>query len=639
MKKAVRIGCYSAFWGDSMFAASQLINMDNPPDYIVADYLAEVTMGILARSRSGKSSAGSGEGGYVKEFVDRVYAPNAQRIADRNIKIITNAGGLHPMAAKAAIEQAARDADVEPPIVAAIFGDDLIDMSTGKLSDTLQIALKTSSITPFSYLNGSSDDSDKWPSQDKKILSINAYMGSFPIAAALAQSAQIIITGRVVDSALVVGPLIHEYNWNSTQYDLLAAASLAGHIIECGCHTTGGNFTDWKLSAFSDHGGWANMGYPIVEFNPDGTFYVTKPPKTGGLVTVGTVTEQMVYEVLDPGSYLLPDVILDMRAVTVTQVSKDVVLVAGAKGREPTPYLKTSGVYVDGYKLSGELMIGGVESYEKAKHVGQSIITRVSSMLKKLGMGDFTDYCIECLGSEHTYGKHSVARNTRETILRVTVKHENKMALQLFAREMAPAATCMAPGITGAGSGRPSASPSMAHFSALIPKSMMPAQVCIGSSCSTFSIPYGTVALAKQSVKAPVLAEVQKLEENATRMSFAGQELAKVPLLYLCYARSGDKGDTCNIGVVSRKPEYYPWLVSVLTSDKVKDYMSHLVEGSVERFLLPGSHSLNFVCTKALGGGGLQSLRIDRQGKTYGQMILTMEVEVPRKWANQAPKL
>jgi hypothetical protein len=197
---------------------------------------------------------------------------------------------------------------------------------------------------------------------------------------------------------------MHEFGWSYNDYDLLAAGSLAGHIIECGCHATGGNFTDWKLSATSPYGGWSNMGYPIVDVKPDGSFIVTKPPKTGGLVSVGTVTEQMVYEVLDPGSYLLPDVTLDMRHATVTEIGRDMVKVAGAKGRKPSPYLKTSGVYIDGFKITGELMIGGTESAQKARYVGNAIISRVNAALKGMGLSTYTDYCIECLGAEETYG-------------------------------------------------------------------------------------------------------------------------------------------------------------------------------------------------------------------------------------------
>ncbi|KAJ3220255.1 hypothetical protein HDU67_003270 [Dinochytrium kinnereticum] len=400
-EKGVRIGCYSAFWGDSISAAGQFFAMDNPPEFVVADYLAEVTMGILAKSRRA-AKGGAGKGGYVQEFVDRVYVPNAAKIAKKKIRIITNAGGLDPLALKAAIEKAADEAGVHPrPKVGAVFGDDLLQPENWKTLEELKIR---GGITSFSHVENNEADAEKWPADAKSIISLNAYMGCEPIVEALNAGCDIVVTGRVVDSALVLAPLIHKYKWPMNAFDLLAAGSLAGHVIECGCHATGGNFTDWKLSAFSKNGGWSNMGYPIVEVFNNGEFLVSKVPNTGGLVSFGTVTEQILYEVLDPGAYILPDVIADLRMVEVREVGTDLVRVSGVKGRAPTPFLKTSGVYADGYKMTGELLIGGTEAKKKAEMVGRSIIAKVSGILKKLGMEDFKAYEIECLGSEHTYG-------------------------------------------------------------------------------------------------------------------------------------------------------------------------------------------------------------------------------------------
>ncbi|KAI9342500.1 hypothetical protein DFJ73DRAFT_661552 [Zopfochytrium polystomum] len=623
----VRIGCYSAFWGDSALAASQLIQMDNPPDYVVADYLAEVTMGILARSKVAGSSKKPKGVGFVKEFVDQVYTPNAQTIADKRITLITNAGGLDPVAAKLAIEAAAKAADISPlPVVAAVYGDDLL---AGDAAKEIQRLRQAGEVKPFGHLDESSDgEVEKWPEGKKPILSVNIYMGCEAIVKALNAGANIIVTGRVVDSAIVVAPLIHRFGWRADAWDLLAAGSLAGHIIECGCHATGGNFTDWRLSAFTDGGGWSNMGYPIVEVSADGSFVVTKPPNTGGLVSVHTVTEQMIYEVLDPGSYLLPDVTLDMRYVSLKQVGPNRVLVQGAKGRPPTPYLKTSGVFVDGYKMSGELLIGGEESAHKAKAVGEAIVKRVRSVYERLGIEDFRDYLIECLGSEQIYGPHGRGSSTRETVLRMTVHHDNKMGLLVFARETAPAATCMAPGITGGGSGRPSPAPNLNHFSLLVPRGSFPAYVEVGPDAKALTVPYSNVVDPNAIRPPPLAVQVPRfvLSEPTT----------KVPLIWLCLGRSGDKGDTANIGVIARRPEYYPFIASVVTTEKVKEYMKHLVRGRVERYLAPGSYCLNFVCLKALGGGGLTSLRIDRQGKTYAQVLLSMTVDAPASF-NLAP--
>ncbi|KAJ3322519.1 hypothetical protein HDU76_013851 [Blyttiomyces sp. JEL0837] len=605
-QQGVRVGCYSAFWGDSAVAAGQLITMENPPKYIVADYLAEVTMGILARSRgpAGKSTnpkGGAGRGGFVKEFVDRVYTPHAQTISEKKITLITNAGGLDPVAAKEAIASAAKEAGLEVlPVVAAVFGDDLLS-GTGK--GELEKLIKGRKLAPFSHIVGPDSDpkdSESWPANPKGIISCNVYLGAEGIFQALQAGANIIVTGRVVDSALVLGPLRHEFGWSPTSWDQLASASLAGHIIECGCHATGGNFTDWKLSAFSENGGWTNMGYPIVEVFKDGSFNVSKPPRTGGLVSVGTVTEQMVYEVLDPGSYLLPDVTLDLRYVQLKQLGPNLVHVSGARGRPPPPSLKTSG---------------------KANATGEAIIKRVNQILKQFGNDELKDYLIETLGAEYTYGPNSKMTQTRETVLRITAKHPDKMGLMILARETAPAATCMAPGITGGGAGRATPSPSLNHFSVLVPKSSFPSLMVVGNQTEPKRCEYTAPSDENAYLPPPLSWQPTNHLPSAT--------LVKAKLIDICYGRSGDKGDTCNIGIIARKPEFYPWLVRNLTADTVARYMKHLVHGVVKRYELPGSYSLNFVCTRALGGGGLTSLRIDRQGKTYAQMLLTMELEVP----------
>ncbi|KAJ3017864.1 UNVERIFIED_CONTAM: hypothetical protein HDU68_011441, partial [Siphonaria sp. JEL0065] len=636
------------FWGDSALAASQLVNMENPPEYIVADYLAEVTMGILARQSKGS------KGGFISEFVDQVYIKNATTIAKKKIKIITNAGGLDPVACKTAIETAAAKIfskdPTQIPIVAAVFGDDIWTDKTRR--SVLEKSITTNIWSPFGHLGSCDVNREEWPKgKEKDILSVNVYLvcsytnaledanwlfkGVSGIIQALKSNATIIVTGRVVDSALVLAPLMHEFNWSPTDYNLLAAGSLAGHIIECGCHATGGNFTDWRLSANSPNGGWSNMGYPIVEVEKDGSFIVTKPPKTGGLVSIGTVSEQMIYEVLDPAGYMLPDVVLDMTAVRISQVGVDRVLVTGARGRAPSAFLKTSGVYVDGFKMSGELVVGGAESAEKGRHVGEAILRRVGGVLKKLGQEDFTDSNIECLGAEHTYGPHGKASRTRETVLRITVCHQSKIGLALFAREVPAAATCMAPGITGFGSGRPSPSPNLRHFSVLVPKNLFPNLVSVGlnGTVQVVQDDERVVADSQKSTKGkPASLAVTSSPTNNNNNGTNTKKFVRVRLIELCYGRSGDKGDSANIGLIAREPKYYPHLVQTVTAERVKAHMRHLIQGSVERYELPGSFGLNFVCTKALGGGGLSSLRIDRQGKTYGQMLLQMKVEVPESW-------
>ncbi|RIA83901.1 hypothetical protein C1645_833105 [Glomus cerebriforme] len=622
--KPVRIGCYSAFWGDSVSAASQLVKKEKENlDYLVGDYLAEVTMGILASRRTSSEKSklgGAGEGGYIAEFVTFVIKRLLPDLVKYNIKVITNAGGLDPLACKQAIEKAIKESGIESDklTVAAITGDDILNQ--------VDEFKQKREIHDFMHIIGNESDLENLPSEENQIISLNAYLGAIPIAKALDSGANIVVTGRCVDSALVVGPLIHEFKWNPHKdWDKLASGSLAGHIIECGCQATGGNFTDWEESAFSDHNGWINMGYPIVECFENGDFFVTKSKETGGIVTTATVGEQMLYEILDPGSYILPDVVLDLRNVRLIQVGKDKVLVTGAKGRPPTEYLKVSGIYLDGYKMTGSLLIGGIDAWKKASTVGFSIIMKTNIILNQLGMKTFRDVNIEPLGAEHTYGPHAKAHDTREVILNITVHHDDPQALKIFGMELAPAATCMAPGITGSGSGRPRPSPCLVHFSYLIPKCVISAHLIVGHS-ETEPIPFEGPTNNNSIITPPLPENLNDDFESETGGTI------KVPLIRLAWGRSGDKGDTCNIGIIARESKYYPLLKKTLTEKVVKDYMAHLCKGRVKRYELPGCNGLNFVLTKSLGGGGLSSLNIDKQGKTYAQMLLSFGVDVPSNW-------
>jgi len=628
--RPVRIGCYSAFWGDTTTAAVQLVKHEGKNlDYLVADYLAEITMGILALRRKRRLLTGKPEKGvdYIAEFLTLVLKRILPDVAKNGTKVITNAGALDPVACKEAIEAMLDKMGIQGVKVAAVMGDDVL---ADKEEQTLS---SFEGVHPFSSISSVNHqlDADRLPAQDEPIVSLNAYLGSKAVAAALDEGAQIVVTGRVVDSALVVGPLMHEYGWKegSTEnyLDLLASASLAGHIIECGCHSTGGNFTDWHLVAQSPYGGYANMGYPIVEFARDGTFVVTKPEKTGGLVSVGTVSEQILYEILDPSLYLLPDVILDMRTVQLKQVGNNRVLVSGAKGIKPTPFLKCSGIFLDGWKVSVQIVIGGLEAKKKALAVGEAIIKRVQGLYKQMGMADFRSYNIEPLGGESLYGPHSKADDTREVVLRITAHHDDPKALALVPLETIPSATCMAPGITGSASGRPKPVPNMVHFPLLIPKSQVSTQYVVGKGGEIKSSNWGEWdAQASYSQPSPVAAVSEPV---------LSEPLVKTRLVNVAYGRSGDKGDVCNIGIISRDPKYMPYIKRSITEKAVADYMKHLCKGTVTRFELVGPNAFNFVLTHSLGGGGLSSLLIDRQGKTYAQLCLSgLEVEIPASMAS-----
>lgn len=588
----IRIGCASAFWGDTNTAAQQLVEKGNI-DFLVFDYLAEITMSILAAKRLRDPAAG-----YANDFVDHVMAPLMPELKRRGIRIVANAGGVNPLACKAALEAAAAAAGVTFK-VGVVLGDDLLPRRG-----------------EFAACRGL-DDGAAMPAT---LVSMNAYLGALPIARALDDGAEIVITGRCVDSAVVLGPLMHAFGWAADDYDKLAAGSLAGHIIECGAQCTGGNFTDWETV----RDGYSDMGFPIVEVAPDGGFVVTKPAGTGGRVTVPTVLEQMLYEIGDPRAYLLPDVVCDFTGVTLSELGEDRVGVRGARGRAPTETYKVSATYPAGMRCAALFMVGGIDAARKGRASASAVVDKVRRQLLTAGWGDFTGVDIHCIGAEESYGPHARAgaAATREVVVKIAVQHVNPKALKLFSREIAQAATGMAPGFTGYfGGGRPEPHMVPRLFSTLVPKPQVPVEVVVGEARHAVQIPAGV------PYEPPAAEPVHAAE--------APVDAVEVPLIRLAWARSGDKGDHANIGVAARRPEWLPYIAAALTPAAVARYFAHVLrdgdQGRVERWTLPGTHSLNFLLHHALGGGGAASLRTDPQGKAFAQMLLDHPIAVPRR--------
>jgi hypothetical protein len=588
-KKTVRVGCHSGFWGDTETAAVQLVRHGNV-DYLVSDYLAEVTMSIMAAQKLRNPQAG-----YATDFVTAVMGPLAREIAEKKIKVVTNAGGVNPQACREAVLKACEAAGVTLK-VAVVTGDDILP----RVAEFRAAGVR---------------EMDTGAELPAKIASMNAYLGGFPIARALDEGADVVITGRCVDSAVTLGALIHAFGWGMDDHDRLAAGTLCGHIIECGAQCNGGNFTDWRLVPDYD-----NMGFPVAEVEADGAFVLGKPDGTGGLITTATVAEQMLYEIGDPRAYIVPDVVCDFTGATYEQVGKDRVRVAGAKGRPATDTYKVSTTWPDGFKFSSIFMLGGREAAAKGRHSAEAIIKKTRRLFAERGLPDYREVSIEVIGSEATYGPHSRAGEAREVVVKIAARHDQKEALSLLGREIAPMATGGVVGMAGSfGAGRVSPSPVIRMFSCLVPKSMVPVTVEVD----------GRAIPMQEGARSGGFTAASLPVERPAAVSSPVGDSATVPLIALAYGRSGDKGDNANIGIFARKAEYEPILDSEVTEDAVAKYFAHRINGKVSRWRLPGIHGFNFLLRQALGGGGMASLKADPLAKAFAQMLLDMPVRVP----------
>jgi hypothetical protein len=587
-QRLVRIGGASGFWGDSATAAPQLM-AEGRLDYISFDYLAEVTMSLLAGARAKDPAAG-----YAADFVTSAMASILPGLSRRRVRVLSNAGGVNPQACAAALHALAAKAGVTLRI-AVVEGDDVMTLLPSL--DPPPAEMSTGAALPSA------------------ISSANAYLGAFPVAAALKAGADVVITGRCVDSALALGALIHEFGWDADDLNELAAGSLVGHILECGAQATGGLHTDWRRVP-----GWENIGYPIAECRSDGSFLVTKPKGTGGLIDVACVAEQMLYEVGDPGRYVLPDVTCDFRGVTIQQADEKHVEVRGAIGHAAPSHYKCSLTHRDGWRASAILTIIGREAADKARRTGEALLVRADRMLRERSLPPIRAHDLQIVGTESAYGPHAQSQGCREVVMRLVVEADDPRSLDVIGREIAQTGTSWATGTTQAlFPGRPKAAPIIRMFSCLVPKEKVRAKISMDGREIEFSQPSSTSAPAP-SEPVPPMPDLEA--EGPERM---------VPLIEIAYARSGDKGDTVNIGVIARRPELLPVIRRELTAAHVACYFAHYVKGAVTRYDVPGIHAVNFVLESALGGGGMASMRLDPLAKSFAQMLLDMPIAVPQR--------
>jgi hypothetical protein len=447
--KTIRIANGAGFLGDWLDAPRRLVERATV-DYLTIEHLAELTMSILARQREKDARAG-----YAEDFLDILRSLVPALESQPQLKIVANSGGMNPRACTVGAARILKDAGLQDTTVGCVTGDDLLPRMDELLAAGCQ----------FANLDTAESLQSRVQNPNSEIVSANAYLGSRPIADALAAGARIVITGRVADASLTVGPAMHEFGWRWDDWNKLAAASVAGHLIECGAQVTGGYSVNWQDCELAD------VGYPIAELSDDGTAVITKPAGTGGAVTRRTVVEQLVYEIGDPQHYLTPDVDCDFTAVQVEDLGHDRVQVRGATGRPATATFKVSLAYRDGWMASGMLLVYGPDCREKAEACGRIILERC-----KLAGFDLARTNVELLG----YGGGMPGawfwrkyQPPGELVLRVAAHDSRREAIECFVRQFAPLITSGPGGLAGYATGRPQVRPVFAYWPTLVPKALV----------------------------------------------------------------------------------------------------------------------------------------------------------------------
>lgn len=450
--KTVRIANGQGFWGDSLQAPMEQVRR-GPIDYLTLDYLAEITMSIMQKQR-----ARDPKSGYARDFVTMIeeILPD---LVEHKIKVVANAGGVNPEACRDAVVEAARRRGFRGKInIGIVAGDDIMT----RLDDFINRGVELKNL----------ETGEPLASVRSRVQSANVYFGGRHVAEALGKGGQIIIAGRVTDTGLSLGPMIHEFGWARDDWDRLSAGTIAGHTVECGAQCTGGNcFIDWETIP-----NMADIGYPIIEAQPDGTFVITKHSGTGGRITVASIKEQLLYEMGDPVEYITPDCVADFTTIRLEQQGTDRVRFSGIKGRPATDLYKVSVSYSAGWKAVGSLVYGWPDAYKKAQAADRVVRER----LDRLGLR-FDTILTEFVGVDACHGPLSgpPSDDIAEVTFRIGVRSEDKRAVERFTREIAPLVLNGPPTVTGFAGGRPKVEEIVAYWPALIPKSEVRAEISV----------------------------------------------------------------------------------------------------------------------------------------------------------------
>lgn len=595
-RRMIRIGNAGGYWGDDPGALRRQLT-GGPLDYVTLDYLAEVTMSILQAQRARNS-----ELGYAGDFLAQMREC-LPLLVERGVTVITNAGGINPLGLGRRIQALARELGLAVT-VGVVDGDDilprLVDLAAG--GDPLANMETGAPLAPVRA----------------RVTAANVYLGAEPVVRALQAGCQVIVTGRVTDTGITLAPMIHAFGWAVDDWDRLAAGVVAGHIIECGAQASGGNFTDWRTVP-----GLARVGYPIIEMNEDGSFVVTKHRGTGGLVSTATVKEQLVYEMGDPRAYISPDAIARFDTIALAPAGRDRVRVSGIRGAPRPERFKVSMAYDDGWKAAGTVLISGPEAVAKAQ-------AAAAIFWRRLGQRYAATHT-SVVGSGSIWPASLGRCEPDEVLLRLAVRDPDRAKVEAFG-VLLPTLILSGPSGMAVTGGRPKPTPVVAYWPALIRRRSVAARVVVlaaggGETAQTIEF----------TDAAPGVAQAPAPAGRRPRVRAWPGRTRRVKLRALAHARSGDKGDTCNIGVIARSEAIYDWLRESLTAAVVRRFFRGIVKGKVVRHEVPNLLALNFLLEKALGGGGTVSLLLDPQGKTLSQALLEMEVEapariVPREW-------